>query len=416
MTATILIIYLAVLAFQLWLQALNNRYLKVHGHEVPPGFEQAIDPPTLARASDYTLTKSRLSLWHGLFDSALTLLFVFGGLLAIYDRWLTGLSLSFIIGGIAFFMLLSFAQTLFGLPFDLYEHFCIEERFGFNQMSFKLWCADKLKGLLLSVLFFSLLAAAAFWLITAAPQTWWLWVWALIVAFSLLMVVIAPYVIEPLFFKFEPLQVEGLEDQIRAMLEKTGLSLKKVLQVDASKRSGHSNAYFTGLGKQKRVVLFDTLLKQLSNEQILAVLAHELGHMKKKHIVKRLLLMAAVALFYCWLIHTLINWPQLPQLVGMEQASFYGRVVILFFISGILTFPLTPLSSWMSRRDENEADHFAVELHGNGEDLATALIEMSRENLANLHPHPFYARFYYSHPPVVERVATLRGITHQTDG
>jgi len=407
MTAVILTLYLVVLAFQLCLQALNNRHLKAHGHDIPPGFEQVIDPSTLARASDYTLAKSRLSLWHGLFDSTLTLLFVFGGLLAIYDHWLDTLGLHFITGGIIFFLLLSFAQSLLGLPFDLFGHFRIEDRFGFNQMSLKLWCTDKIKGLLLSVVFFSLLAAAAFWLIEAAPRNWWLWVWVLIVTFSLLMMVIAPYVIEPLFFKFEPLEVEGLEEQIREMLAKTGLSLKKVLQVDASKRSGHSNAYFTGLGKQKRVVLFDTLLKQLNNEQILAVLAHELGHMKKKHITKRLLLMAVVALFYCWLVHTLIYWPQLPQLVGMEQASFYARVVILFFVSGILTFPLTPLSSWMSRRDEKEADRFAVELHGNGEDLATALVQMSRENLANLHPHPFYARFYYSHPPVVERVASL---------
>jgi STE24 endopeptidase len=328
--------------------------------------------------------------------------------MAWYDGWLSGFSLHFIVAGLAFFLLLSLVQTALGLPFDLYNHFKIETRFGFNNMSLKLWSADQIKSLLLSTLFFAILGSAAFWLIQAAPQSWWLWVWGLIISFSLIMMIISPYVIEPLFFKFEPLQVEGLEADIRTMMEKTGLSVSKVLQVDASKRSGHSNAYFTGFGKQKRVVLFDTLLQQLSKEEILAVLAHELGHMKKKHILKRMLLMAVVALFYCWLAHTLIGWQGLPMLVGMEEASFYARVVILFFISGILTFPLTPLSSILSRRDEYEADRFACDLHGNPEDLATALVQMCKENLSNLHPHPIYARFYYSHPPVVERVRHLR--------
>lgn len=186
---------------------------------------------------------------------------------------------------------------MLALPFDLYTHFKVESRFGFNNMSFKLWCADQVKSLLLATLLFALLGSAAFWLIQAAPQSWWLWVWILMVTFGLLMMLISPYIIEPLFFKFEPLQVEGLEDGIRAMMEKTGLSVSKVLQVDASKRSGHSNAYFTGFGRQKRVVLFDTLLQQLTQQEILAVLAHELGHMKKKHILKRMVLMAGVALF-----------------------------------------------------------------------------------------------------------------------
>ncbi|MCF6239397.1 MAG: M48 family metallopeptidase [Candidatus Marinimicrobia bacterium] len=408
MTSIIIVLYLATLAFSLGLHFLNIRHLKQYGHKVPPGFETAIDPATLIKSSDYTLAKSQVSLVQSLFNSLLTMLFIFGGLMAWYDGWLSGYNLNFIIAGLTFFLLLSLVQTLLGIPFDLYNHFKVETRFGFNNMSFKLWCADQTKSLLLSILFFALLASAAFWLIQTAPASWWLWVWALMVTFGLLMMVISPYVIEPLFFKFAPLQVEGLEDDIRTMMARTGLSVSKVLQVDASKRSGHSNAYFTGFGKQKRVVLFDTLLEQLSKEEILAVLAHELGHMKKKHILKRMLLMALIALFYCWLAHALIGWQGLPMLVGIETASFYARLVILFFLSSILTFPLTPLFSILSRKDEYEADHFAAELHGNPEDLATALIQMSKENLANLSPHPLYAQFYYSHPPVVERVQNLR--------
>ncbi len=410
MMTLIIFLYLAVLAFGCGLHLLNNCHLKTHGHQIPPEFEGAIDPATLGRSSDYTLVKGQLSLVRSLFDSLLTLVFVFGGLMAWYDGWLGAQSFGFIIGGIIFFLLLSLVKTGLDLPFDLYNHFKVETRFGFNKMSLGLWCADQIKSLLLSTVFFALLASAAFWLIQAAPGFWWLWVWSLIMGFGLLMMVISPYVIEPLFFKFEPLKVEGLEEDIREMMGKAGLSVSKVLQVDASKRSGHSNAYFTGIGKQKRVVLFDTLLEQLSKQEILAVLAHELGHMKKKHIRKRMFLMATIAIFYCWLAHALIQWQGLPSLVGMEEASFYARVVILFFLSGILTFPLTPLFSIMSRKDEYEADRFAVDLHGNAEDLATALVQMSRENLSNLHPHPFYAGFHYSHPPVVERIRTLRAI------
>lgn len=407
MTTLIILLYLTVLALSCGLQHLNHRHLQRHGHEVPPDFAAVIDPAALAKASDYTLAKGRLALVRSLFGSALTLLFIFGGVLAWYDGWLAGLRLGFIAGGVVFFLLLALAQGVLGLPCDLYSHFRIESRFGFNRMSFGLWCADQVKSLLLSTLFFTLLAAAAFWLIQVAPQSWWLWVWGLLMAFGLLLMVIAPYVIEPLFFKFAPLQVEGLEEEIRTMLAETGLALGKVQQVDASRRSGHSNAYFTGLGKQKRVVLFDTLLEQLSQAEILAVLAHELGHMRRRHILKRLVLMAGGAFLYCWLTYLLIGWPGLPQLVGVAELSFYGRVVILFFLAGLLTFPLTPLSAWLSRRHEYEADRFAAELHGRPEDLATALVKMSRENLANLHPHPLYARFYYSHPPVVERVERL---------
>ncbi len=408
MTLTILTLYLAVLALQCGLSYLNIRHLEAHGDAIPPAFAGAIDPQRLARASAYTLARGRLGLVRTLFDGGVTLLFIFGGPLAWFDSWTTNLGSGFITTGMAFFLVLSLAQTLLGLPFSLVSHFRIESRFGFNRMSLGLWCADQLKSLLLSLLFLGLLIAAALWLVIAAPASWWLWVWGVVVVFALLMMVISPYVIEPLFFKFEPLKVEGLEERVRALLEKAGLSLKKVLQVDASRRSGHSNAYFTGLGRQKRVVLFDTLLDQLTAEQLLAVLAHELGHMKKKHILKRLTLMAAVALLFCWLAWVLSGWEGLPGLVGLETASFYAKMVILFFLAGLVTFPLTPLSSALSRRDEYEADRFAAELHGEPDDLAAALVQMSRENLANLHPHPLYARVYYSHPPVVERVARLR--------
>jgi STE24 endopeptidase len=201
---------------------------------------------------------------------------------------------------------------------------------------------------------------------------------------------------------------EGLEDEIRAMMEKAGLKVGRVMQMDASKRSRHSNAYFTGIGKVKRIVLFDTLIRQMSHGEIVAVLAHEIGHWKKGHIWKRLLTAELMALVGTWLSFRLLYWPGLPGLVGLPaDTSLPARMVVLGFIGSLVLFPLTPLSAWLSRRHEREADHFATDLTGRPEDLASALVKLAAENLSNLFPHPLYAAFYYSHPPAVERVRKL---------
>jgi STE24 endopeptidase len=191
-------------------------------------------------------------------------------------------------------------------------------------------------------------------------------------------------------------------------MERAGLKVSRVFQVDASRRSTHSNAYFTGIGKVKRIVLFDTLLSQMSQDEILAVLAHEVGHWKKKHVLKRIILTEVMAFCGFYLAFLLLNASWLPGLAGLSEASFYARVVILGFISSIVMFPLTPLWSFLSRRDERESDRYAVELTGNPDPMASALVKLTKENLSNLHPHPLYAAFYYSHPPVVERIRSLK--------
>jgi STE24 endopeptidase len=233
---------------------------------------------------------------------------------------------------------------------------------------------------------------------------------ALVAGVSLLMTFLSPTLIEPLFNKMEPLEVPGLSDGIRAMTEKAGVHVGRVLKVDASRRSSHSNAYFTGLGKVKRVVLFDTLLAQMTHAQILAVLAHELGHWKKHHVQVRMLVMLALLVAGAYLAFVLAPSPSLPALVGAEAASFPARIVILVLAASSVLFPLTPLFSAWSRRDERQADRFAVALHGRALDLAEALAKLGTENLSNLHPHPLYAKFYYSHPPLAERIATLRAL------
>ena len=222
------------------------------------------------------------------------------------------------------------------------------------------------------------------------------------------MMYISPYVIEPLFFKFEPVKAEGLEENIRQLMNRAGLKVSRVFQVDASRRSRHSNAYFTGIGRVKRIVLFDTLIEQMTQDELLAVLAHEVGHWKKRHVLKRMVLSEVSAFFGLLVTYYLLGWDGLPRMVGLENASFYARIVIVGFLGTLALFPLTPLFSYLSRKDEREADSFATELTGRPEAMASALVKLSRENLSNLHPHPLYAKFYYSHPPVVERIRELR--------
>jgi STE24 endopeptidase len=219
---------------------------------------------------------------------------------------------------------------------------------------------------------------------------------------------LSPYLIEPLFYKFEPVRDEELKGRIEALTQKAGLKVSAVQQVDASRRSRHSNAYFTGIGRVKRIVLFDTLLAQMTHDEILAILAHEAGHWKKGHIRRRLWSAELLSLAASFLAFLLLQWGGLPQLLGIAPASFFAQVVILGFLGSLVSFPLTPVGSWLSRRHERQADRFASELTGEPAALASALVKLARENLSNLHPHPLYAWFHYSHPPIVERVRALR--------
>ncbi|MBP1752239.1 MAG: Ste24 endopeptidase [Geobacteraceae bacterium] len=407
MKITLFLIYVLQLAISYFLRFINLRYLKMHGSEVPENFAGAIDPDTLSKTSAYTLDLSRAGLVEAVFGSVILIAFLFCGLLGMYDGWVSSLSDSFIVGGVLFFLVLFLVQTLLDIPFSLYQTFHIENRYGFNTMTGKLWVADLVKSTAISLVLLALMTGGAFYLVRFSPDWWWLWVWGFFALVTLFLMYISPYVIEPLFFKFKPVSKEGLEEDIRGLLSKAGLEVSRVMEVDASRRSRHSNAYFTGIGRVKRIVLFDTLLEQMDNREALAILAHEAGHWKKHHIVKRLILTEVGSLAVLFAAFQLLQWGGLPGLIGLEQASFPAKLVILGFLGSLISFPLTPLGSWLSRRHEWQADRFAAELSGTPDALASALIKLTRENLSNLHPHPLYARIYYSHPPVVERVARL---------
>ena len=405
----LLTLYLLVLGCRLWLRYLNLQHLKAHAHEVPAGFEGIVDRQLLARTSAYTLATSRVGLVESLFSSLLLLLFLFGGWLAWYDDLILGVTTSFVGQGCLFVLGLLLAQTLIDMPFSLYRTFVIEERFQFNTSTPKLWFTDLLKSFAVGVILLSLLTAGSLALVQASPKLWWLWVWGLFALVTLLLMYLSPVLIEPLFFKFQPLQDQALAERVKDVMKQAGLQVERVQQVDASRRSKHSNAYFTGIGRVKRIVLFDTLLEQMSDDEILGVLAHEAGHWKLGHIWKRLLSMELVSLVVCWLFWLVLSWEGLSGWFGLGELSFLGKVLLVGFLASLVSFPLTPISSLRSRRHEWQADQFACNLTGEPESLASALVKLCKENLSNLHPHPFYAWFYYSHPPVVERIASLTG-------
>jgi STE24 endopeptidase len=411
MRGVALLIFIVVAACRLLLSWLNLRHLERAGHIVPPALAVEVDAEKLRKISDYTTARARFGLVRGVASSVVTGGFVFGGGLGAYDTYVARLSSSFVMNGVLFLLGLLLAGALMEVPFQLYGDFRIEQRHGFNRQTPALWWSDWLKSTALSAVLSAALAAGALWLVRAAPSTWWIWVTVLVSSVSLLLTFASPYLIEPLFHKLEPLDVEGLSERLRAMTEKAGVHVGRVLKLDASRRSSHSNAYFTGLGRVKRVVLFDTLLAQMSQAQILAVLAHELGHWKKHHVLVRMLVMQVLLVAAAYLAFTLSASDWLPALIGVESASFAARIVILMLAASALMFPLTPVLSAWSRHDERQADRFAVQLHGHANDLADALAKLGTENLSNLHPHPLYAAFYYSHPPLVERIGALRAFS-----
>ncbi len=407
MKTALFLLYILELTVGYLLRYINLRHLKVHGSEVPANFTGYIDPDTLGKTSAYTFEQSRVGLIESITDNVILVIFLFGGLLAVYDRWVGSASDSLIAGGVLFFLVIYLAQSVLEIPFSLYQTFRIENHYGFNTMTIKLWITDFFKSAAISAILIALLTGGAFFLVRLSPDLWWLWVWGFFAVVTLFLMYVSPYVIEPLFFKFKPVSKEGLEDDIRALLGKAGLEISRVMEVDASRRSRHSNAYFTGIGRVKRIVLYDTLLEQMESREVLAILAHEAGHWKKHHIVKRLVFTEAGSLVALYVAFRLLHWNGLPGLIGLESASLPAQLVILGFLGSLVGFFLTPLGSWLSRRHEWQADRFAAGLTGAPDALASALVKLSRENLSNLHPHPLYAKIYYSHPPMVERVDRL---------
>ena len=400
--------YLLIQGFAYWLRYLNLSHMKKYGMSVPSGFEGYIDVPVLKKTHAYTLERNRLSFIESIFGNLLLLVFIYGGILNAYNSWIASLDLPFVLAGLVFFLLLSYAGSILSMPFSFYSTFQIENKYGFNTMTVKLWVIDLLKSQVLSTVMMGTVITGCLWIVGKSPEYWWFFVWGFFFVFSIFIMYISPYVIEPLFHKFTPLEGEGLAEKIRVMMEKTGIRVSRVFKIDASKRSRHTNAYFTGIGKVKRIVLYDTLLTMMDEDEVLAVLAHEAGHWKKKHVLKMIVLFETLSLIGAYIAFRVLKSDLLADIFHIQGEAFFAKLVILGFIAGIVFFPFTPLFSALSRRHEREADRFAIELLPQSAALATSLIKLSKDNLSNLHPHPLYAAFYFSHPPVVERVSKIR--------
>jgi STE24 endopeptidase len=392
---------------QIYLSWLNISYLRQHGTTVPEIFKDILDPEKLKTISAYTVDSENFSMVATLANQGLFLVILLSGFLPWLVKTISLWQYGQIVSGLIFFAVLSVFANLLRIPFSLYEAFVIEERYGFNAMSFKVWVSDLFKSIVIGAIMGGLLLGLLLILVIYGGKAWWIWAWMLVGGFELLLLWLYPVVILPLFNKFDPIENIGLENRIRTLMEKVGLRAKGIFKMDASKRSKHTNAFFVGLGRTKRIVLFDTLLASHTEEEILSVLAHEAGHWKKKHILRMLVPLEILSLVSFYAVAKLLNWPLIYQTFGFQESPVYvGLFLIGTFIS-LLGFFAEPLESAISRRFEREADDFALALIGRGEPMTAALKRVASDNLANLSPHPLYAWFYYSHPPLVERIARL---------
>jgi STE24 endopeptidase len=417
MNPTLTLTYLLVGALltnvllKLWLNARQVRHVAQYRSEVPTAFRSQISLNDHQKAADYTLAKAKVAQIDMLIDAAVLVGWtLMGGLSA-----LNAIVLTYMSPGLWQQVVLVLAFTLVGglidLPLSLYQTFVLEQKFGFNKMTWKLWFSDSLKGLALGLVLGVPLIAMVLWLMQAGGVYWWLWTWCALVFWQLFLMAIAPNVIMPLFNKFTPLDDEALKARVNALMQRAGFTAKGFFVMDGSKRSAHSNAFFTGFGASKRVVFFDTLLKQLTPAEMEAVLAHELGHFKHRHIFK----MMATSFFTTLLGLALLGFASqqiwfytglgvMPNLMGGNEAV---ALLLFMLVVPVFTFLLAPLSSWRSRVQEYEADAYAVS-QTPAADLSSALLKLYQDNASTLTPDPLYVKFYYSHPPASLRLARMQ--------
>lgn len=406
----------ASLLTKLWLDGRQARHVSRHREQVPPAFVGEVSLGQHQRAASYTIDKLRF----GLIVSAVSTVTLIGWTLlgglhelnqiirdAIFTRW----------GNLPYQLALLGAFTFIGglidLPFSAWSTFRIEQKHGFNRMSWGMWIGDLIKQTILGVIIGAPIASLILWLMAAAGQQWWLWAWASWVSFSLLLMVIFPIFIAPLFNKFEPLDDASLAQRVTALMTRCGFKAKGLFVMDGSRRSAHANAYFTGLGASKRVVFFDTLLKKLTHGEVEAVLAHELGHFKHKHVLKRMITMFVLSLLGFALLGWLSRQVWFYQGLGVNpnlNAPNDALALLLFMLAlPVFMFFVSPVFAFFSRRDEYQADAYACQQAAR-EDLANALIKLYKDNSATLTPDPAYVRFHYSHPPASERLAAMAAL------
>jgi len=377
---------------------------------VPSALKETIDEATYAKSVQYTLAKNRFGQIEDTYDTAVLLAVLFSGVLP----WMFGVFVERLGTSVwamaAFLFVVSVATSMTGLPFDWHADFHLEQRFRFNTTTPKTWWLDRLKGLLLAFVLGYPLLVLVLKLVEWTGLSWWLWAWAALLGFQLVLFLLAPVLILPLFNKFTPLPEGSLRERLLALAQRTGFRARAIEVMDGSKRSRHSNAFFTGLGRFRKIVLFDTLVQQLTEPELEAVLAHEIGHFKLKHIVKNLLLSAGGSLVALHLVALLAQADWCYRSFGFEPGNIAPALLLFGLLAGAVSFWFSPLAHWWSRRHEYQADAFAAKATNSPESLIAALEEQNEKNLSNLTPHPLYSRFYYSHPTLLERRQALLGL------
>lgn len=398
---------LARLAAELGLAALNRRHVLAHAGEIPPAFRETIDEPTYKKSIAYTLAKGRLGNLEDAWSTMVLLFFLFSGVLPwAFELFSNGLGRS-AWAMAAFLFTVGLALSLPGLPFDWFSQFRLEEQFGFNTTTQRIWWADRLKGLLLAVALGYPLLAFILKIVEWTGGWWWLWAWAALLAFQCLMLVLAPVLILPLFNKFTPLPEGSLRERLLALAQRTRFRARSIQLMDGSKRSRHSNAFFTGFGRFRKIVLFDTLVQQLAEPELEAVLAHEIGHYQKRHIPKMLAFSALSSLAGFYFIAVLARQDWFYRAFGFAPGNVAPALLLFGLLAGTVTFWFSPLIHWWSRRYEYQADAFAARVMNEAQSLMGALRKLNEKNLSNLTPHPWYSAFYYSHPTLLEREQAL---------
>jgi len=396
-------------ALRFWLSARHMRHVSAHRNQVPGEFADRIAPADHLRAADYTVAKARLGLVEIVIDVAVLLALTLGGGLQAIDAGLRTWLGSGYAHDLALFAVVGLLGFWIGLPISLYRTFRLEAAFGFNKMTWRLWLADLLKGGVLTVLVGAPLLLAVLWLMQAMGARWWLYVWLFWMGFNLLVMVLYPTVIAPMFNKFSPLADDSLKQRIEALLMRCGFASSGLFVMDGSKRSAHGNAYFTGFGRAKRIVFFDTLLEKLAPQEIEAVLAHELGHYHHRHVLKRIALLAVMSFAMLWLLGQVIDQPWFYAGLKVGAGGTAMGLLLFSMVLPVFLFPLAPLTSALSRRDEYAADAYAAKQTAAG-DLVAALVKLYRDNAATLTPDPLYSLFHDSHPPASRRIAHLQSL------
>lgn len=402
-TFIFLVVVLAALISQQYLITRQANAVNAHRDSVPEAFREKISLEEHQKAADYSIAKGNLGKLEIIITTALLLIWTFGGGLDVLDQFWLRFEIPQLFQGVLVMLSFLLISSLLSLPLQIYETFVLEEQFGFNQTKISTFISDFIKMTLLTVALYTPLLLLILWLMQSAGELWWLWAWFAICTFSLLMLWAYPTFIAPLFNEFKTLENDALHDRIQSLLKKCGFSSSGVFVMDGSRRSGHGNAYFTGLGNKKRIVFFDTLLESLTNEEIEAVLAHELGHYKHRHVQKGMVLSFSLTFVALLLLSWLMQQPWFYFGLGVQSTSIHMALLLFMLVAPSFGFFIKPILSFWQRRHEFEADAFAIH-HTNKQPLSHALVKLYKENAATLTPDNLYSSVYDSHPPAPVRI------------